>query len=70
MSTTFNYRKYYQTEYNRRYEGAMYSPLVLDSKTEVHHIRPKEFGGTHDYSNLIHLPEAFHRKISNWFAGY
>ncbi|WP_409978469.1 HNH endonuclease signature motif containing protein [Anoxybacteroides rupiense] len=38
---------------------------------EVHHIRPREYGGNNDYSNLIPLPSSFHRKVVNpWWTNY
>lgn len=39
--------------------------------TEIHHIRPRNLGGTNDFSNLIPLPKSFHQTIvTPWFSGY
>jgi len=37
---------------------------------EIHHIKPREFSGTHDYSNLMPLKSDFHKKVSSWFRNY
>ncbi len=37
---------------------------------DVHHIRPLAYGGSNDYSNLIHLPKATHKSVTSWWAGY
>ena len=42
----------------------------LTPDVHVHHIRPLNLGGTNIVSNLIHLPETHHRRISGWFNGY
>lgn len=38
---------------------------------EIHHIRPRAYGGKNDPSNLIPLPRKFHRgEVSPWFSNY
>lgn len=37
---------------------------------DVHHIKPLAYGGSNDYSNLIHLPKATHTSVTSWWAGY
>ncbi|OPZ87756.1 MAG: HNH endonuclease [Firmicutes bacterium ADurb.Bin419] len=37
---------------------------------QIHHVKPREFGGTHDYSNLMPLKSDFHTKVTTWFANY
>ncbi|QRY62367.1 HNH endonuclease [Gordonia sp. PDNC005] len=37
---------------------------------EVHHIIPREFGGTNDFNNLIPLPREIHNIYSRWFDQY
>ena len=37
---------------------------------EVHHIRPRAYGGTNVNSNLIPLPTNIHSLFTGWFAGY
>lgn len=55
---------YYKTYYNS-------FGITLDSSIyQVHHIQPLSLGGSNDFSNLIHLPNALHTKVSGWFAGY
>ncbi|WP_236546237.1 HNH endonuclease signature motif containing protein [Anoxybacillus sp. PDR2] len=45
--------------------------FIIKSFYEVHHIRPREYGGNNDYSNLIPLLSSFHRKVVNpWWTNY
>jgi hypothetical protein len=34
---------------------------------EIHHIIPREFGGTNDFNNLIPLPREIHYLFTEWF---
>ncbi|WP_106769090.1 HNH endonuclease [Paenibacillus faecalis] len=63
--TTHDRNKYIQW-YNKKY------PNVYDwNKNHVHHMRPRNLGGTNDYSNLIPLPKTFHTgTVSPWFTRY
>lgn len=36
----------------------------------VHHIIPKQYGGTNDYRNLIPLKVEDHKKVSAWWSSY
>lgn len=39
--------------------------------TEVHHIIPREYGGTNAFNNLIPLPKEMHRSVvSPWWTAY
>lgn len=40
------------------------------SDYELHHIQPREYGGTNDFENLVPLSRAQHRLFTNWWAGY
>ena len=44
--------------------------FLLFSLYDVHHIKPLAYGGSNDYSNLIHLPKATHTSVTSWWAGY
>ncbi|MBU5444116.1 HNH endonuclease [Paenibacillus sp. MSJ-34] len=45
--------------------------ITITTVTEIHHIRPRNLGGTNDFSNLISLPKSFHQTIvTPWFSGY
>ena len=35
---------------------------------DVHHIIPREYGGTNDYSNLIPLAVSDHRTVTSWWV--
>lgn len=37
---------------------------------QVHHIRPRKFGGTNIYSNLIPIPKDIHYKFNGWWNNY
>ncbi|WP_434756483.1 HNH endonuclease signature motif containing protein [Paenibacillus amylolyticus] len=36
----------------------------------MHHIKPREFGGTNDPANLIPMPKNIHKLYTSFFAGY
>ncbi|MEK5522415.1 MULTISPECIES: hypothetical protein [Heyndrickxia] len=37
----------------------------------MHHIRPREYYGSNDYSNLISLKKQFHRsEVNPWWTNY
>lgn len=39
--------------------------------THIHHVRPRNLGGTNDYNNLIPIPRTVHEGlVSPWFAAY
>lgn len=56
------FRNWYMTTYN--------VPNYSWTNIEIHHIKPREYGGTNDFSNLIPLPKAIHTLYTSWFAGY
>jgi hypothetical protein len=37
---------------------------------EVHHMRPRAYGGTNATSNLLPLPTSVHSKFTGWFSAY
>lgn len=37
---------------------------------DVHHILPRRYGGTNDYSNLIPLRKSDHSKVTSWWNKY
>ncbi len=53
-----------------------FEQTYLNGKTQnwdnwqVHHMRPRTYGGQNNYSNLIPMPETKHREFTSWFAGY
>ncbi|WP_228461350.1 HNH endonuclease signature motif containing protein [Gordonia spumicola] len=34
---------------------------------EIHHIIPREFGGTNEFNNLVPLPKEIHYLFTDWF---
>lgn len=57
-----NFRNWYISTYNQ--------PNYNWTNVEIHHIQPREYGGTNSYSNLIPLPKGVHTLYTSWFAGY
>ena len=49
-----------------------YGDLPEDwSKYDIHHILPREYGGTNDFDNLVPLlRESIHKLFTKWRAGY
>lgn len=37
---------------------------------QVHHIRPRLYGGTNDFENLLPLLEEDHRRVTSWWSGW
>lgn len=38
---------------------------------DIHHIRPREFGGTNDFDNLVPIPRDVHQQLFNsWWRDY
>ena len=37
------------------------------SARQIHHIRPRIYGGTDDFNNLLPVPNANHYLITSWF---
>ena len=58
----------YRTLYFKEYKAI--NGIDLDTSYVIHHMQPLFLGGTHDYSNLIHLDDAFHKSIHAWFSNY
>lgn len=60
-------RNKYINWYNQNYPNK-----ITDwSKYQIHHMRPREYGGTNDYSNLIPLLTTYHQKtVSPWWVNY
>lgn len=40
------------------------------SLRQIHHIQPRIYGGSDDFSNLMPVPILEHRLITTWFANY
>ena len=57
------YKLWYEKNYN--------SNKVMDwSKVQVHHIKPRAYGGTHVYENLMPLDSSFHSTVTTWWVNY
>jgi len=60
-----------RSAYKLWYEKTYCNGVVQNwSNVEVHHIKPRQFGGTHDYSNLVPLDKTVHTKFSSWWINY
>ncbi|WP_433944659.1 HNH endonuclease signature motif containing protein [Paenibacillus sp. SN-8-1] len=56
------FRDWYQKTYNL--------PNFNWTNIDIHHIQPREYGGTNANSNLIPLPNQIHTAFTSWFKGY
>jgi len=67
LRDTFNasVKSKYRTFYDQNYGYVDWSQPI-----EIHHIRPLQFGGTNDFTNLIPLWTDSHAKFTNWFYYY
>ena len=53
------------------YDAGYATPEGGWSKYDVHHILPREFGGTNDFGNLVPVERLFHQQFFNPFwAGF
>ena len=59
-------------EYVTRYGDPKQKDPDFDwSDYDIHHIIPREYGGTNDFDNLIPLPRPFHQKnVNSWWNNY
>lgn len=37
---------------------------------DIHHIRPKEYGGLNDFENLVPVLRDVHRQFNSWWRDY
>lgn len=67
VSWTSTDRKNYISWYNKNYPNK-----INDwSKYQIHHIKPRQYGGTNSNSNLIPLLTTYHQKtVSPWWSNY
>lgn len=66
---TTNDRAKYIKEYSELYPNNGWN--WTGSVTHIHHIRPREYGGTNDFNNLIPIPATVHvNTVSPWFRNY
>ena len=66
-SPTWNGRDKYKTWYNATY-GTQTDEWW--AAREIHHIRPRIYGGTDDNTNLMPVETAAHHLITTWFLNY
>ena len=67
-SIAWNGRNAYIKWFNNQYSNGK-DPWNW-SAYEIHHIRPRGYGGDNDYSNLIPLTKAKHTEFTNWWRYY
>lgn len=61
-------RTTYITYFNNTYNGGK-APWNWD-EYDIHHIRPRNYGGKNEYSNLIPLPRQTHYTFTGWWNNY
>lgn len=60
-----------RSNYIKEYEKKHGKPSFNWSDMEIHHIKPRKYGGTNDFDNLIPLTKNFHRQTVNvWWTNY
>ena len=64
----WNGRKTYINWFNKTYNNGK-DPWDWGDY-EIHHIRPRNFGGNNDNANLIPLPKATHLTFTSWWRNY
>lgn len=67
QSPSWNGRQAFINQFN-----ATYGTQSADwwSARQIHHIRPRIYGGTDDFNNLLPVPNANHYLITSWFRNY
>ncbi|WP_443663726.1 HNH endonuclease signature motif containing protein [Clostridium sp.] len=68
-SPSWNSRQAYINQYNSAYGT---QPDSFWSSVQIHHIRPRIYGGLDDFSNLMPVPNtnSEHSLITTWFVNY
>lgn len=54
----------------KQWEAAYGVPPGGWGEYELHHIRPRAYGGTNDLDNLVPLSTEDHRQYTGWWSGY
>ncbi len=60
-------RYYYIKEFSERYGN---QSKEYWAENQVHHIRPRIYGGNNDFDNLMPVPIEAHKLITKWFINY
>lgn len=67
-SPTWNGRSKYIKQYEEKYGK---QPSSFWSSVQIHHIRPRQYGGAlNDFNNLMPVKTESHRAITSWFRNY
>lgn len=66
ISWTTTDRDNYKKWYNQTYPNHSWNW----NETQIHHIRPRNYGGTNSYDNLIPIPTQHHYLVSSWWSNY
>ena len=58
-------------DYIKEWKDRGYGNLPGDwGDYDIHHIRPREYGGTNDFDNLVPLLREIHKLFTKWWAGF
>ncbi|KIO66204.1 HNH endonuclease signature motif containing protein [Caldifermentibacillus hisashii] len=61
----------YRANYIKQYIDTYGDPKWDWSLLDIHHVRPLEYGGNHDFNNLFALPREMHqREVTPWWTNY
>lgn len=58
-----SYKTWYQNTYNN-------GEALNWTNIQIHHIKPRAYGGTHAYSNLMPLNKTVHSTVTTWWTSY
>lgn len=64
-----NIREKYIAYFRKQYSLTNKLPNNFDNY-QVHHVRPLQYGGSNDFSNLMLLPTTFHTSMTTWWKSY
>ena len=57
------YISWYEATYNK-------GKALNWTNVQIHHIKPRQYGGTHIYSNLMPLDTSTHTTVNTWWQNY
>lgn len=60
-------RDTYRAWYEKTYNGGK---TINWTNLPIHHIKPRAYGGTHVYENLMPLDSGFHSTVTSWWVNY
>ncbi|WP_166243390.1 HNH endonuclease signature motif containing protein [Paenibacillus turpanensis] len=69
-TTSIDWTQKDRDNYIEKYVSTYGNPPWDWDDYDIHHIKPRNYGGTNDFSNLIPLERNFHYTVSAWWNNY